>query len=283
MKTIWKGYLKISLVSIPIKMYNATTRGSPIKFHLLHDKCNTRIRQQKICPKCDRPVDKDEIVKGYPYGKDMYVVLTDEEIEQAQKEATDFIDIVQFVDWGQISPVYIFDAHFLVPDGKAGAESFAVFHQAMARGGKAAVAKVVLRNKEHLLSIRPQNGVLMAYSLHYPEEVQTAEGLNELEELNKVKVDKNHLEMAETLIENLAGNFDPNAYVDEYTEKIKEMIQAKAEGQEIQVAPEVEKGKVVNFMDALEKSIQKTEEKPKKKMAKAGKKRSQPSKKRKKG
>jgi len=283
MKTIWKGYLKVSLVSIPIKMYNATTRGRSIKFHMLHDKCNSRIRQEKICPHCERAVDNEEIVKGYQYGKDMYVVVSDEDIQKAQKEATDFIEIVKFVDNTQIPPIYFFDSHFLVPDGKAGAESFGVFHKAMVDTEKAAVGKVVLRNKEHLLSVTPYNDSLIAYTLHYPEEIQDIKTLQELKDLEKVEVNDDNLKLAESLIDNLSGDFILDEYVDEYTETLKEIVRAKAEGEEVKIAPEVEKGKVVNFMDALEKSVKKTGRKPKKEMARAGKKTKQTEKKRKKG
>jgi DNA end-binding protein Ku len=270
MKTIWKGHLKISLVSIPIKMYNAATRGTTIRFHMLHEECNSRIKQQKYCPRCDRVVDNDEIVKGYPYGKDMYVVVTDEEIEKAQKETTDYIEVVKFVDKGDIPAIYFFDSHYLVPDGKVGAESFAVFHKAMKDLGKSAVAKVVLRNKEHLLAVVPYDGSLTAYTLHYPEEIQDLKGLEELKEVGKVEVSEDNLEMAEKLIENLSGPFAPEEYADEYAERLKEIVRAKAEGEEVKVAPEVEKGKVVNLMDALEKSVQETGKQPKKQMAKAG-------------
>lgn len=146
MKTIWKGHLKVSLVSIPIKMYNATTRGKSIRFHMLHDKCNSRIRQENVCPQCERQVSNDEIVKGYEYGKDMYVVVSEEEIQKAQKERTDAIEIVKFVDSDQVPPIYFYDSHFLVPDGKTGSESFAVFHKAMVDTGKIGLAKVVLRD-----------------------------------------------------------------------------------------------------------------------------------------
>jgi len=283
MKTIWKGYLKVSLVSIPIKMYNATTRGKSIRFHMLHDKCNSRIRQEKVCPQCERPVDNDEIVKGYEYGKGMYVVVSDEEIQKAQKEKTDAIEIVKFVDNDQIPPIYFFDSHFLVPDGKAGSESFAVFRKAMEDTGKSGLGKVVLRNREHLLSVSPYNGSLIAYTLHYPEEVQDVQNLQELEDLENEEIKDDNLKMAETLIDNLRGDFVPDEYVDEYTEKLKEIVRAKAEGQEVKVAPEVEKGKVVNFMDALEKSVKETGKKPKKEMARAGKKTKKAEKKRKKG
>lgn len=283
MKTIWKGHLKISLVSIPIKMYNATTRGTSIRFHMLHEECNSRIKQQKYCPHCDRVVDNDEIVKGYPYGKDRYVVVPDEEIEKAQKETSDYIEVMKFVDKGEVPAIYFFDSHYLVPDGKVGAESFAVFHKAMTDMGKSAVAKVVLRNKEHLLSVTPDNNLFMAYTLHYPGEIQNAESLEELKEVEKVEVEQDNLEMAETLIQNLTGEFTPDEYKDEYAETLKEIVRAKAEGEEVQVAPEVEKGKVVNLMDALEKSVQETGKQPKKQMAKAGTKREKKQKKRKKG
>ncbi len=141
----------------------------------------------------------------------MYVVVSDDEVEKARKETTDFIEIVKFVDKSRIPPIYFFESHFLVPDGKVGAESFAVFHKAMADMGKAAVGRVVLRNKEHLLSVTPYNGSLIAYSLHYAEEVQNVHNLQELDELKKTEINEKNLKMAEDLIANLSGDFDPDA------------------------------------------------------------------------
>jgi DNA end-binding protein Ku len=252
-------------------MYNATTSGNPVKFNLLHKKCNTRIRQQKVCPKCDENLSKDDIVKGYRYGKDMYIIMEDEDFEKAEKETTDFIDVFKFVPRDDIKPLYYYDSHYLVPDGKVGTEPFALFHEAITTGKKAGLAKMVRRNKEYLLSVTPFNGAFMAYTLHYSEEINNVKNLDELDMLEKVDVAKQNLDMAQTIIDNLGGEFNPEDYIDEYSETLKKIIQAKAEGEEVKVAPKVEKGKVINLMEALEKSLEETEKVPRKKMAQAGK------------
>jgi DNA end-binding protein Ku len=270
MRTIWKGYLKISLVTIPVKMYNATTKRRPIRFNLLHEACNTRIKEIKFCPKCDKALSNDEIVKGYQYGKDAYVIMEEEDFQKAQQEGTDAIEVFKFVDGRQISPIFYVNAHYLVPDGKAGAETFALFHKAMEETGKNAMGKVVMRNKESLLTIGPYNGTLIAYSLHYPEEVLDHRKIYDPKQIEGANVDKKSLDMAGNIIENLSGDFTPEAHEDEYTKTLEKIIEAKVEGEEVQIAPPEEEGKVINLMEALKKSVKETEKVPKKGMAKAG-------------
>ena len=283
MRTIWKGYLKIRLVSIPVKMYNATTRGKSVSFNLLHEKCSTRIRQEKVCPKCGKTLDNDEIVRGYQYGKDMYVIVEEEDIEKAKKESTDFIDVIRFVADDQIKPIYYDASHYLIPDGKVGEESFALFQEAMERKKKSALGRVVIREKEHLLCIKPYDGVMIAHTLHYADEVQDVNVLDEKAGFDKGEVKKENLELALSIVDNLSGEFRPEEFVDEYAETLQEIIKAKAEGKEVTIAPKVEKGKVINLMEALKKSVEETEKTPKKDMARSGKSRSKTEKKRKKG
>jgi DNA end-binding protein Ku len=285
MRTIWKGYLKVSLVTIPVKMYNATTKRRPIQFNQLHEACNTRIQEKKYCPKCDKTLSNDDIVKGYRYGKDAYVIMEEEDFEKAQQESTDSIDVFKFVGDGQISPIFYVNAHYLVPDGKAGAETFALFLKAMEETGKNAMGKMVMRNKESLLTIAPYDGAMVAYSLHYAEEILDHHKVYDPEDIEKVEVDKKSLDMARNIIENLTGDFTPEAHEDEYTKTLEKIIEAKVEGEEVQIAPREEEGKVINLMDALKKSVKETEKAPKKEMAKAGrkKKKKESAKKQKKG
>jgi len=272
MKAIWKGYLKCSLVTIPIKMYNVIGKRS-IQFNLLHKDCGSRVKQERICPRCNKTLSAEEIVRGYQYGKDMFVVISDEDLKRAQKEPTDTIEIVKFIDDHQIHPIYYSDSHYLVPDGRAAVEAFALFHKAMTQTKKAALAKVVMRNREHLLSIRPYNGTMIAFTLHYSEEIQRLADIEGVEEIQAVQLDGETLAMAKTIIENLSGDFDPEQYEDEYTHTLLEIIKAKAEGEEIKVEPKAEREKVVSLMDALKMSVMETEKRPevpKKAMATAG-------------
>ncbi len=258
MRTIWKGYLKISLVTIPVKMYNATTKRRPVQFNLLHRDCHTKIRQRKYCPACDKTLSNDEVVKGYRYGKDAYVVLEEEDFEKAYQENTDAIEVFKFVDNEQIPPIFYVNSHYLIPDGKAGTETFGLFHQAMEKAGKNAMGKVVMRNKESFLAIAPHEKIMIAYSLHYAEEILDYRKVYDPQEMASAKLDEESLEMAGDIIENLRGDFTPEAHEDEYTKTLEKIIEAKVEGEEVQVTPRREEGKVVNLMEALKKSVEET-------------------------
>jgi DNA end-binding protein Ku len=220
MRAIWKGYLKCSLVTIPIKMFTAVTKR-PLQFHLYHKECGSRISQENVCPVCGKTLSAEEIVKGYQYGKDLHVVLTEADFQEARQESTDIIDVLKFVDAEQINPIYYTDAYYLAPDGQAGAEAFAVFHQAMMDTGKTAVARAVLRNREYLYNLRPHNGAFIAFTLHYAQEIRALGEIEELAGVKPVKVSQDNLEMAKTIIDHLSGDFVPADYRDEYSEARK--------------------------------------------------------------
>lgn len=272
MKAVWKGYLKCSLVTIPVKIYNAVA-SKPIRFHLLHRECGSKIKQELVCPVHHRPLANEEVIRGYQYGKDLHVILTDEDLQKALKVSTDTIEIMKFVDAEQIHPIFYSDSHYLVPDGRAGAEAFALFQRVMADTNKAAISKVIWRNREHLLSIRPYNGAMIAFTLHFPDEIQSLQQVEEAQEVRQIQVDPENLGLAKTIVQHLSGEFVPEDYVDEYSQTLLAIIKAKAEGEEFKVEPRVEREKVVSLMDALRKSVQETEkgvEVPKKAMATAG-------------
>lgn len=270
MKAAWKGYLKISLVTIPVKSYNAIKKKD-ISFNLIHKTCGSRIKQKLFCPVCNREVSAEELVKGYQYGKDMYVIITDEELSKIKKESTDVIEVLKFVNSDEIHPKFFSDSYYLVPDGKIALEAFSLFHQAMMEINKTAIGKAVIRNKEHLFAICPHNGGFIAYNLHYADEVQSQEELEELKELKGIKIEKDALEMAKKIIENLSGKFVPEEYKNEYREELMELIKAKAEGKEFKLEVKEEKAKVISLMEALKQSLMETSEIPKKAPAVAGK------------
>jgi DNA end-binding protein Ku len=271
MRAIWKGYLKCSLVTIPIKMFTATIKR-PLQFHLYHKKCGSRINQENVCPVCGKTLGPDEIVKGYQYGKDRHVTLTEEDFQKARKESTDFIEILKFVDAEQINPIYYADASYLAPDGPAGTEAFAVIRRAMEETGRTAVARAVMRNREYLYNLRPYHSAFIAFTLHYPQEIRDVTEIEELAASDRLKVSDANLEMAKTIIGHLSGDFVPADYRDEHTEILLTIIRAKAEGKEIAVEPRVETEKVINLMEALKKSVAATKSgtAPKKGMARAG-------------
>jgi len=257
MRTEWKGYLKFRLVTIPIKMYGAITAKKTVPFHLLHKTCKSRIRHQNFCPTDNRVVGEEEIIRGYEYGKDMYVIVTDEDIEKAKLESTEVIEVLKMVGDDQIGPIYYSGSHYLAPDGNVAAEAFALFLRAMEDAGRTALARVVLRNREHLFAIKPYNGAMIAYSLHYPEQIIGMDGVEGLDELAKVKIDSENLKMAGDLVKNMSGDFKPGEFTDQYNRTLMEIIRAKAEGGEIKATPRLEGAKVINLMEALKKSVQK--------------------------
>jgi len=270
MRALWKGYLRCSLVTIPVKIYNAVVDRS-IHFVQLHKDCLGRIKLERVCSKCGKRLTSEEIVKGYQYGKDRYVIVTDEEIERAKRESSDVIEILRFVKEEEIPPLFYSSSHYLVPDGEVGAEAFALFQRAMKETGKCALAKIVWRNREQLLSISPYNGSFLAFTLHYAAEIQD---LKQLEAAPQKEVDQSALEMAKALIEGMSGAFEPSGFRDEYTETLMQIIKAKAEGEVLEVAPKAEEKKVIDLMDALQKSLQAVgkgaEEIPKKEVVSAG-------------
>jgi DNA end-binding protein Ku len=260
MRYTWSGYIKLSLVTIPVKMYN-TVAKKKIQFHLLHKACKNRIKQEKVCPVCDKTLTADEIIRGYEYAKDSYVLITDEDLEKAKKESTEAIEILKVVDDRQINPIYYSESHYLVPDGKIGVEAFAIFHKAMLETEKTALAKVVIRNQEHLLAIKPQDGALIAYTLHFPEEIQDIDSIEESKPVKKVEINPKSLAMAKDILQNMSGDFKPEEYTDEYAEAILQLAEAKSRGEEIKVEPRVARANVINLMDALKKSVQETKQK----------------------
>ncbi|RLA85913.1 MAG: Ku protein [Deltaproteobacteria bacterium] len=271
MRAIWKGYLRCALVTVPVKLYSAV-RDHSIQFSLLHKECGTKIKQQKVCPTCGRAVSNEELVRGYQYGKDRWIIVTDEEIEKAKKESSDVMEIVRFVEAEAIPPVFFADSHYLVPDGEVALEAFALFHRGMKETNKVAIAKVVMRNRERLLVLRPYHGAMLSLTLHYADEVRDLGEVGDLEKVEKVKVDSSVLDMVKLLIESLSGEFAPEEFRDEYTETLLQIIKAKAEGEQIEVKPREETKKVVDFMEALRQSLMATGvEIPRKGVAQAGK------------
>jgi DNA end-binding protein Ku len=271
MRPIWKGYLKCSLVTIPIKMFTGTTKR-PLQFHLYHKACGSRVHQENVCPACGKTLSPEEIVKGYQYGKDLHVVLSDEDFQKATKESTETIDILKFVAADQINPIYYSDAYYLAPDGAAGAEAFAIFQRAMVETGKTAVARAVMRHREYLYNLRPYNGAFIAFTMHYSQEIRSLAEIEAIGELNQIKVSDDNLEMAKTIIGHLSGDFVPEDYRDEYSETLLAIIRAKAEGKEVTAEPKVEREKVISLMEALKRSVTATAASagPKKGMARAG-------------
>ncbi len=254
MKAIWKGFLKCSLVTIPVKLYHAVARKT-LQFELLHRECGTRIKQERLCPVCNRVLSQEDLVRGYRVAKDRYVEVTDDDLRRAEKESSNILEIVRFVDQGQIGPLYYADSHYLAPDGPTGTAALALLQTAMAETGQTGLARLILRNREHLLALRPLQGAMVAFTLHYPAELVPLEQVEELASLAKVSVNPEELGLAKTIIQYLHGDFHPEDYHDDYTETLLALIKAKAAGEEFRIEPKKETEKVVSLMDALKKSV----------------------------
>ncbi len=251
-RATWKGYLKISLVNIPIKVFPAAESGAAISFNQLHAECQTRIQQKRWCPHCQREVANTELVKGYEFEKGRYVVLTEEDVENVRPPSTRIIDLAQFTDETAIDPIYIDRAYYLAPDGQVAADAFAVMRDGMK--GKVGVGKLALYGREYLVAVKPQGKGIVMYTLHHAAEIRS---MDTVEELGSVpaKIKPEEIRLARQVIETFDRPMDFSSYKDEYRAGLQQIIDAKIAGREV-VAPEVEAPpKVVNLMEALRKSL----------------------------
>ena len=261
----WKGYLKISLVNIPVKVFPATDAAATLSFNQLHAECQTRIQQKRWCPHCEREVSNSELAKGYEFEKGRYVIVTDEDIQKVRVESSKVIDLSQFTDVTDIDPIYVDKSYYLAPDGPMASESFAVMREGMA--GKAGIGKVALYGREYLVAVRPQKKGLVMYTLHHDAEIRS---IDQVEELNSVpsKVKPEEMKLAKQVIATFDAELNLKDYQDEYKAGLRKIIDAKIAGEEV-VAPEIqEPPKVVDLMEALRKSLDQVSS-GKKKTAKA--------------
>jgi DNA end-binding protein Ku len=254
-RAIWSGAISFGLVNIPVKLYSAVSRKT-VRFHQLDRESNQRIQQKRVNPETGEEVPYENLVKGYEIGPDRYVVITPEELEAVEPEKTRTIDIQEFVDLEQIDPIYYDHPYYLAPD-KGATKAYKLLLDAMKEAGKVAIARVVIRSKEHLVAIRPRDDVLTMETMLFSDEVIPPDSLDEVSGDGAGKITKKELEMAQQLIDSLSGDFEPDKYRDEYRDSVLEMIERKSQGEEIVVeaAPEEPK-KVPDLMAALEASIQ---------------------------
>jgi DNA end-binding protein Ku len=248
----WKGYLKISLVNIPVKVFPATDAAATLSFNQLHAECQTRIQQKRWCPNCQREVPNTDIVKGYEFEKGRYVVVGEEDIEKVRVESTRVINLETFTDDTAIDPIYLERPYYLAPDGAVAREAFAVIREGMQ--GKAGIGKVALYGREYLVKVQPREKGLVMYTLRHANEIRSMEAIEELDEMpTTVKPDE--VKLARQVIGTFEGDVDFTSYKDDYQVGLREIIDAKIEGREI-VTQEIEAPpKVVNLMDALRKSL----------------------------
>jgi DNA end-binding protein Ku len=251
-RATWKGYLKISLVNIPIKVFPATDAGATLSFNQLHAECQTRIQQKRWCPHCQREVPNTDIVKGYEFEKGRYVVVGEEDMEKVRVESTRVINLERFTDDVAVDPIYLERPYYLAPDGAVAKEAFAVIREGMK--GKAGIGKVALYGREYLVKVQPRERGLIMYTLRHASEIRRMDAIDELADM-PAKIKPEEVRLAQQVMGTFEGELDFEAYRDEYQNGLREIIDAKIEGREI-VAPEVEAPpKVVNLMEALRKSL----------------------------
>lgn len=270
MRPLWKGAITFGLISIPVRLYSAVQEKS-LKFHLLHEADGGRIKYQRVCAKCGKEVTWDDIVKGFEYSKDHYVQFSDDELEAMDVDSIRAIDVVTFVPLEEIDPIYFNKTYYVAPEA-AGLKAYRLLADALEAEGQVGVAKVALRDKEHLATVRLKDDVFVLETMHWPDEIRAPE----FEELDKrVKVQDSEVKMARQLIQQLSDNFKPEMFQDEYRSKLEELVAKKVEGEEITVAPapEEEPTKVVDLMEALKASVEeaKARKAPAKKKAAARK------------
>jgi DNA end-binding protein Ku len=248
----WKGFLKISLVNIPVRVFPATDSAATISFNQLHAECQTRIQQKRWCPKCERDVPISEVAKGFEFEKGRYVVMDDEDMAKVRPESTRVIDLVQFTDASAIDPIYFERPYYLAPDGQMAFESFAVIREGMK--GKAGIGKLALYGREYLVAVQPKDKGLMMYTMRRSNEIRSMAAIEELEGV-PVKVKPDEIKLAKQVIANFEGELDLADYKDEYQEELQRIIDAKIAGEEVVATEEQAPPKVVNLMDALRQSL----------------------------
>ncbi len=252
MRPIWKGHIAFGLVTIPVRVY-VTQESKDVRFRQLHAACNTPIKQVRRCPKCNRDVEWEEIVRGYEYEKGRFVAVTDEDVQAVPLPTKGAVNLYGFVQLQEIDPLYYERAYYLAPD-TGGAKAFKLLQEALASAGRVGIGKVVLREKEHLVALRPYGDTLVMEVLYYPDEIRAASELPEFP--LDVKVHPNERKMAVQLVEGMTMEFRPEEYRDEYREALLRVIQAKVQGAPPPEAAAPREEKVVDLMEALRRSLE---------------------------
>jgi DNA end-binding protein Ku len=252
-RAIWTGAISFGLVNVPVKLYSATSPKT-VRFHQLSSKTGMRIRQKRVDPSTDEEVPFEDIVKGYEITPDHYVVITPEELDALDPKATKTIDIEDFVDLEEIDPIF-FDHSYYVAPATGGAKAYRLLLEAMRESGKVAVGRIVLRTKQQLVALRPNGDVLTMSTMLFGDEVLQPDRLDELDSVAEAEASERELTMARQLIDSLSSDFEPNKYRDNYRERVLELIERKASGEEIAVQPVEEAEPVPDLMAALEASL----------------------------
>lgn len=262
MHTMWKGTISFGLVNIPVKMH-AATENKDVKLRQLHKECKSPVKYEKVCPICDREIESDEIVKGYEYVKNKFVILDDEDLDALKKEQEDrSVEIMDFVKLEEIDPIYFEKSYYLSPN-EGGSKAYGLLRSALMDSGKIGVAKMMIRSKEQLAVIRVYQNTLVVETIHYPDEVRKVQDVPNVPEATEIP--KKELDTAKMLIDQLTTEFDAEKYKDEYRTALLNLIEEKKNNEETATAKDKPvPDNVTNLMDALQASLERAKkEKPK--------------------
>ncbi len=247
--TVWKGHLTFGLISMPIRMF-AAARGERISFNQLHNVCHSRLKQPLFCPVCNRNVERSEIVKGYEYEKDQYVLFNEEELDKIEPASAHVMEILEFVKLDEMDPLYFDSSYFLSPE-EAGIKAYKLLMDAMKESLYGAIAKLTMHQREHIVIIRPGSRGMTLHTMFYSNEIRAAESVP----TDKVEVKQPERKLALQLIESLAAPFEPQKYRDQYQENVKAMIAAKLKGQQVTEVAQPHMAPVIDLMEALKRSL----------------------------
>jgi len=254
MRSIWKGHIRFSLVTIPIRIYNAVDTEEAIRFNQLHKEDNGAVGYDKKCKKCGKALTAEEIVKGYQFEPEQYVIVSPEDLAKIKLKSTKVIEIEGFIDAGEVHPTLYESPYFAGPDGLVAAKTYSLLTQALKASRKVGVGKVVLRDREEVVMIAPLDAGIVLYKLRNPTELRKMDSVPQIE---KKEVNKDELKLSISLVESMASSLKDMDLTDGYRDALREMIEAKIAGKEVVSAPEEEKP-VVDIMTALKQSIERT-------------------------
>jgi DNA end-binding protein Ku len=255
-RATWSGAISFGLVTVPVQLFTAV-RPQTLRFRQLHAETKAPVKQKRVDAETGEEVSYDDIVKGYEVPGGGYVVVDPAELAELDPDASRLVDIRDFVEQADIDPIYYDRPYYLAPDGEAAAKPYRLLTEAMERSGKVAIASFVMRNKEHLAAIRARDGLLVLSTMHHADEVADPADLDVADRLADVEVRDREVEMAEKLIDSLLTDFDPHCYPDEHRARVQAYLEAKAEGQDVELpSPERDTGNVVDLVAALEQSLE---------------------------
>ena len=255
-RPIWRGHLRLALVSCPVALYSAKHDRNTIRFNMINPETGNRIRMVTLDAETGEPVERSKTVKGYQFKKDHYLLVTDEDLDSVKVESSSMMTVDKFVEANSIDPVYFDASYYLVPDGEAGKDVYAVLREAIAKTGRIALTRVVIGQRERTIALRPMDGGLVAHTLHEDRDLNSAKPL--FEDTASIKIDPEMVQLAVQLIDRQTGRYDPSDVEDRYETRLRAMLEAKLKGEGLEVEETIEpdRSNVIDLMAALKKSLQ---------------------------